>query len=101
MLGEDAHLILAGELVMLGDEVPAMGDVQATAAARDLDRLADEREGHRVAIRLEADEVVVGDAPRLAGLEAKPGLTAGGDQLVTLLGEPVRGALVGLSLIHI
>jgi hypothetical protein len=59
---------------MLGHEVSAMGDVQPPAAARDLDRLADEPEGHRVAVRLEADEVVLGDEPGLAGLEAKPGL---------------------------
>src|SRR5205807_8637872 len=71
---EDAHLIPTGELVMRGDEMPATGDVQATAAARDLDGLTDEREGHRVAIRLEADKVVLGDESRLAGLEAKAGL---------------------------
>ena len=80
---------------MLGDEAPAMGDVQAAAPPRDLDGLPDEREGHRVAIGLEADEVVLGDAPRLAGLQAEAGLAAGGDELALLAGEAVGGALVG------
>jgi hypothetical protein len=65
--------MLAGQLLMLGDEAPAMSDVQPTPAPGDLDGLPDEGEGHRVAIRLEAHEVILGDASRLAQAEA--GLT--------------------------
>ena len=69
--------------------------MQAAAPPGDLDRLADEREGHRVAIGLEADQVVVGDAPRLAGLQAEAGLAGGGDEVAPLAGEAVGRALVG------
>ena len=95
MFGQDAQLVLARELVVLGDEVAAMGQVQPAAPAGDLDRLADQREGHGVAIGLEADEVVLGDPPRLARLEAEPRLAGGGNQVGALPGKPVRGPLVG------
>src|SRR2546426_969971 len=94
MLGPEVDLILARQLVVLGHEAPAMDDLQASASPRHLDRLADQREGDRVAIRLEANEVILGDAPGLAGLQAEPGLAAGGDQLAPLAGEAVRGTLM-------
>ena len=34
VLGQDAQLILARQLVVLGDEAPAMGDLQPAAAPR-------------------------------------------------------------------
>src|SRR5262245_42414806 len=70
MLGPDVDLVLARQLGVLGDEAAAMDDVEATAPARHLDGLPDQREGDRVAIRLEADEVILGHAPGLAGLQA-------------------------------
>ena len=88
-------MILAGEFLVLRDQVPAVGDVQPAAAPGDLDRLADEREGHRVAIGLEADEVILRHEPRLAGLEAKARLAAGGNQVEALLREAIDRALVG------
>src|SRR2546425_5864742 len=93
--GRMTDLVLARQLVVLGHEVAATGDLQPAATARDLDRLADEREGHGVAIGLEAHEVILGDAPGLAGLEAEAGLAGGGNQVAALPGKPVRGALVG------
>src|SRR5207245_1284910 len=84
---QDAHLVLPRHLVMLGDELAAMGDVESPAPARDLDRLADEREGDRVAIRLEAHEVILGDAPRLARLEPEARLASRGDQLALRAGK--------------
>src|SRR5437867_11231131 len=71
-----------------------MDDLQASASPRHLDRLADQREGDRVAIGLEAHEVILGDAPGLAGLQAEPGLAAGGDQVAALAGEAVRRPLM-------
>ena len=56
MLGQDAELVLAGQFRVLGHEGPAVKDRDAAGAAQDLDRLADERERHRIAIGLEADK---------------------------------------------
>jgi hypothetical protein len=50
---------------------------------------------HGVAIGLEADEVVLGDPPRLARLKAERRLAGGGNQVGALSGKPVRGPLVG------
>src|SRR3989449_6757846 len=95
MFGPDAELMLAGQLVVLGDEAPAVSDVQPTPAPGALHGLADEGEGDRVAIRLEAHEVILGDAPRLARLQAEAGLTPRGDQMAPLVDEAVGGALMG------
>src|SRR5437867_9067774 len=86
---------VAGQRFVLGDEAPAMSDVQPTPAPGDLDGLADEGEGDRVAIRLEAHEVILGDAPRLARFQAEAGLTSSGDQMAPLVDKAVGGALVG------
>jgi len=68
VLGQDAELMLARHFRMLGHDGPPMNDRDAAGAAQDLDRLADERERHRIAIGLEAHEVVGGHDARLAGL---------------------------------
>jgi hypothetical protein len=86
--------MLAGELVVVGDELPAMRDDHAAAAAQDLDGLADERERHRVAIGLEADEVIVGHAAGLAHLEPEAGLPAGRDEVAALVGESIDRPLM-------
>src|SRR2546426_1126616 len=95
VFGPDAELMLAGQLFVLGNEAPAVSDVQPTPAPGDLHGLADEGEGDRVAIRLEAHEVILGDAPRLARLQAEAGLTPRGDQMAPLVDEAVGGALGG------
>src|SRR3989441_6269093 len=95
VFGPDAELMFAGQLFVLGDEAPAVSDVQPTPAPGDLHGLADEGEGDRVAIRLAAHEVILGDAPRLARLQAEAGLTPRGDQMAPLVDEAVGGALVG------
>src|SRR3989441_9808869 len=87
--------MLAGQLFVLGDEAPAVSDVQPTSAPCDLDGLADEGEGDRVAIRLEAHEVILGDAPRLARFQAEAGLPPSGDQMAPLVDKAIGGALVG------
>jgi len=65
MLGQDAELVLARKFRMLGDDGPPVKDREAAGAAQDLDRLADERERHRIAIGLEADEIILGHDARL------------------------------------
>src|SRR5213594_3445663 len=95
MLGPDPHLIFPAELVVLGDEPAAVGDVEPSRAARDLDRPTDQGEGHGVAIGLEAHEVILGHAPGLARLEPVAGLARGGDERALLAREAIRGALVG------
>ena len=73
-----------------------MGDVQPAAAPGDLDRLADEREGHRVAIGLEADEVVLGDdAAAGCASRRKPGWPPVAISVAALPREAVDRALVG------
>src|SRR5262245_10402386 len=94
MLGPDAQLIFPDQLLVLGYEAPAMGDLQAAAASGDVDGLPDEGEGHRVTIGLEADEVVLGHAPGLTGLEAERGLARGSDEMTSLADEAIRRAFV-------
>jgi hypothetical protein len=60
VLWQDAGVVLAREIPMLGDALPTMRDHQPAAAAGHLDRLVDEREGHRATVGLEAHETVVG-----------------------------------------
>src|SRR3989442_893323 len=62
--------------------------------AQDLDRLADERERHRIAIGLEADEIILGHDTRLPGLQAEAGVPGGVDQMALLLDEAINRALV-------
>ena len=95
VFGQDVHLILARQRFVLGDEAPAMREMKTAAPPGDLDGLPDEREGHRVAIRLEAHQVVVRHPPRLARLQTEAGLAAGGDERALLAGEAVGRALVG------
>ena len=95
MLWQDAQLVLARQLVVLGHALPPMREVQAAAPPGDLDGLPDEREGHRVAIRLEAHQVIVGDPPRLARLQPEARLAPRGDERALLAAEAIRRALVG------
>jgi hypothetical protein len=85
----------AGEQGVLGHHALAMEDQELAALPLHGDRLANEREGHRVAIALEADEVVLGDQARLPSLQGKAAVTAGGDEARRLALEAVAGALVG------
>ena len=52
----------------------------AIGFALDLDRLANQRKGHRVAVGLEADQVIGGDDPALASGQRERWLAAGRDQ---------------------
>ena len=81
MFGPDVELIFLGELLVLGHQAAAVGDPQPAPTPGHLHGLADEREGHRVAIGLEADEVVRRHAARLAGLEPERGLAGRHDQV--------------------
>jgi ATP dependent DNA ligase-like protein len=91
----DTHLILAGQRLVVGDDGAAMADDQAVRAAGHLDRLANQRERHGVAIGLEADEVVLGHAPRLAGLEPEARLPRRGDQGLVFPREAIDRPLMG------
>ena len=72
---------------------------EGSAACRrggDLDGLADQRERHRVAVGLEAHEIVAGDDAALAALQAEARLAGGGRCSCALLrGEAVDRPLVG------
>jgi len=73
---------------------PAVQDPRPAVAAVDLDGLADQQEGDRVAVGLDADEPVVGDDARRRRLQAKARLARGGEQHRLLLGEAVDRPLV-------
>jgi hypothetical protein len=93
--GKNAELVLAEEERMGRDEFPTMNDLDLPIADPDLDRLPDQRERDRVAIGLEADQVVVGYDARVAGSEAEAGLGGRRDQGRLLLDEAIVGPLVG------
>src|SRR5438876_6698388 len=95
VLGQNAELMAARELGMLGDQGATVKDPERAIAAMDLDRLVDEGEGHGVAVRVDADEVVLGHDARQGGLETETRLACGGDQQRLLLDEALDGALMG------
>ena len=72
-----------------------MIDGEHVPAAFELDAVSDESEGHGVSVRLEADQVVVGDDARGACLEAEARLGAGVDEMESLAFEALDGPLVG------
>jgi len=94
MLGQDAELVLARQFQMLGHDGPPVKDRNAAGAAQDLDRLADERERHRIAIGLEAHEIILGYDTRLPGLQAEAGVPGGANQVALLLDEALNRPLV-------
>jgi hypothetical protein len=94
VFGEDADLMLAEELGMLGHRGPAVQDSQPAVAAVDLHGLADQDEWHRVAVGVDADEPIVGDDTRQRRLQAKARLAPGGQQHGLLLREAVDGPLM-------
>ena len=72
MFGQHDQLIAAGELGVGGDGTAAVEDPDLAIATFHLDRMANERERHRVAVGVEADEKVLGDDAGEAGLEPEP-----------------------------
>ena len=70
--------MLAAELGVLGHARAAVEHDELAVLAADLHGLADQRERHRVAVGVDADEPVVGDDPRQRGLEAEARLAAVG-----------------------
>src|SRR5215468_10364970 len=95
MLGQDTQLMLAGQFGMLRHERAAVKDRETAGATQDLDGLADERERHRIAVGLEADEIVVGHDAELPGLEPEARMAGGADQVALLVAEAINRALVG------
>jgi len=79
MLGEDGHLILAWQDRMQGHDAAAMADLELAMLAPDGDFLPDQGEGHRVSIRLEAHQIVVGHDAALHGFKPKRRLPGGPD----------------------
>ncbi len=61
MLRHDAELVRAGDPRKGGDQRTAAVDADLCAVRFDLDRLADQRERHRVPVVGEADQLVAGD----------------------------------------
>src|SRR5262245_1509265 len=72
-----------------------MANEETARSARHLDGLADQRERHRVAIGLEAHEVILGHAPGLARLEAEARLARRRDEGGMLAGKAIDRSLVG------
>src|SRR5713101_4943391 len=80
---------------MLGDHAATVEDPQRAPAPLDVDGLIDEGEGHGVAVRVDANEVVLGHDADQRGLEAETRLARGRDQQRLLLDEALNGALMG------
>ena len=79
---------------MGGDQLAAVPHLQEAVASHHLDRLADQRERHRVAVRVNGDEVVGRHHPRQRRLEPKRPARWRRNQRVTLASEPVNRPLV-------
>jgi hypothetical protein len=83
---------------MLGDHASVVRNLQATPMSTDFDRLSNQGEGHRVPIRFEADQIVVGHEPRVAGIVLEPRLPARRDKQVLLLDKAINRPLVGRAM---
>ena len=68
---QDADLMPAGELGMLGHARAAVEDAERAGAAVHFHGLADEGEGHGVAVGVDADQLVLSDDAGRRGLEAE------------------------------
>jgi hypothetical protein len=77
-----------------GDQLAAAVDPHLSVAALDLHRMADQRERHRVPVRVEADEEVVGNDPHEARLELEAGPCRARHQLGRFVGEAFDRHLV-------
>ena len=94
VLGQDDHLVPAFELGVGGDDAAAMVNPNLVAASLNLDGVTDQRKGHRIAVRVEADEEVLGDDAHEASfeLEARPG--GARHEMDQFLCESIEGPLV-------
>jgi hypothetical protein len=95
VFGEQLHLMPPEEFIMLGDDLPLAADQDPPLAALDLHRSADESEGDRVPVGVQADEEVVGDDARVGRLQSEGRVVGDRDEVHALDGKPVDRALVG------
>ncbi len=94
MLRQNSYLMLPRQHGMLRHHAAAVRNLQPTAIATDFHRLPDQAERDRVAIRFEADEIVLGDQPRMTRLVLEPRLRASRHQEGLLLREAINRPLV-------
>ena len=94
VLGQDPELVAPPEHRMRGNHLAAVPHLQESVAAEHLDRLPDQRERHRVAVRVDGDQVVGRHHPRQRRLEPERPARRRWNQGVTLPREAVDRPLV-------
>lgn len=78
MLRQDAQLVTTGEQRVGCDQLTTVKDPHLAALTLHCDGLTDQLEGHRVAVGLDADQVVLGDDPGQAGLVTETAVAGDG-----------------------
>ncbi len=95
VLGVHPQLMPTGEQRMLGDELALVQDVPARPHAHDLDGLADEAPGHRIAVGIDRHEPVLGHNALAAHRLQEARLLAGAREHIGLASKALDRPLVG------